>query len=594
MSRPSGPRLLFPLVVAALIGLGVWLFLPRDENSTLPDDGPGSEGQVDPTDGTGDGPDTGPDGAGDPGTELPVGPSLDSAGRVIDHRTGRGVPDATVTVTTGRDPSLLPLDHTRTDATGAFLCRFSDVDPLEFTVRAEGYSSAVWRIEGGLTPAGLPFLISDLELAVAPESILWIRPEVTGREPEEPIIVEVRLRQPRLPAELGEPFRTQQNVELIFPETRIGGLAAGRYLLSFRTSKQRLLSRELELGMGEERTIDFVLGPPIPIHGVVRHDDRAVAGGRLLVWGRDQRSSNTAMVDARGQYQLSLPAPGMYSVSFTPSREFPEDGTGGVVEIEVTAGGRVDIDFRSSRLVGRVFGPDGGPAGGMMGTLFGPQALSFVTDADGRFEFDAVPDGEYRWHFSATPEGAFAPSRTFTVDRDLDVTYSFEPSTTLEVVVVRDPAPSPGSEVGRPQVALVEPGGRITPLRPADAPDQYEWPLAGGLGVVAQRGWAPWFFELAPADHPAPQTALLTPGGELTVTIFTGDGRAAGGQPFRIVGLDAPPLPEAWCLRVTGPRGEARLALPPGTYRIEADLPEGRVEREIRIHARAATEARLP
>ncbi len=588
----------FALIGAALfVGCALWFILekgsgPRHSGNGL--DGPGitdlggveAPGGLDPVAGTG--------GTGPVDPPPPVGALTEAVGRVIDHLTGRGIAEATVTVTESRDPRVYPLNHARTNSSGVFLCRFPERDSFELTARADGYAPARWSVSGGMTPEGIPIEVADLELELAPESVIWVRTELPGLDAEERVVVEVQLRQARTPVELGAPLQLKQSVALLSPENRIGGLAMGQYLLSFRTSKQRLGSTEVELGMGEERIVEFTLGPPVPIRGTVRHNGRAVTGGKLVIWGRDHHSNTAAVIDDRGGYGVSLPAPGEYSFAFSPTREVPEDGTGGNAEIAIDGSGTFDLEFHSSRLVGRVTGANGGPVPELAGTLFGPHALSFITDELGEFEFEDVPHGSYRWLFPLAPDGSFGPARDFTVEGDTEVEYVFHGASELEVIIRRSLSPDSENEVGRPQVCLLEAGGQVTPLRPAGAPDRYLWPIGGGHGVVVQRGWAPWFFEVVPSQYPPALTATLTPGGELTVTIFTEEGRPSGGHIFRIDPIDAPSLPEEWCERRTGPRGTARLTLAPGTYHVRANLPSGEVEREIRVHERSSTEARLP
>ena len=595
MSRRS---LLLALTIAALLsGVGLWISQhepTEDPNRPSSSNGSTSNGGTSTTELFG--PDTpAPDEPTTPnGPPEPVGPQLEAIGQVIDHLTGRGVPDATVSFTESLDARVPPLGHVRTLSTGVFVQEFPERDAFQLTVRAEGYAPSRWEFLDGETPTGLPLELENLELEIAPESVLWIHTSIDGLDEDDRLIVEYQLRKPRIAAELGTPVVDKGNVAILGNETRIGRLVAGKYLLNFRTSRQRLGSREVEIGVAEEQIVEFHLGPPLPVDGVVLHNGQPVSGGRLSIWGRTNHSNTTAVIDEYGRYSVNLPTPGAYSFAFSPDRDAVADGNGGSQEMEIQEGGRVDLDYRSSRLVGRVIGPRGEVLGQLSGTLFGPQALSFTTDEQGTFEFFDVPHGPYRWLFPHAPEGTFGPMREFVVDGDADVEFRFERSTELELVVRRDTAPEEGTEVGRPQVGLLEAGGQFSPLRPGTRPNTYQWPVEGGLGVVVQRGWAPWFFELGPSDHPSPQTAVLTPGGDLTVTIVSGDGRRTGGTEFTIVPLAGAPLPEEWCRRRTGAQGSMTITLPPGTYRIEAEVAGEAVSTEIEVHARAATEARLP
>lgn len=525
--------------------------------------------------------------------ELPPGPRIDAGGIVIDHRTGRGIAGAAVTITGSRDPRAPPLAYTRTDAAGVFTCLIPERERFDIAVRAEGYAPARWALEGGLTPEGIPLDPAALELEIAPESALWIRPDLPGLPPDENVIVEAQLRQARTPAELGEPLVTRESIALFAEGGRIGSLAMGQYLLSFRTSKQRLGTREVELGMGEERTVELTIGPPVPIRGTIRHNGRPVSGGRLVIWGREHASHAAAPVDERGGYEVSLPSAGSYGFAFTPSRRSPEDGVGGSRELEIASAGTVDLDFRSARLSGLVTGPGGEPIAELAGTLFGPQALSFVTDASGEFALDGVPLGVYRWLFPSPPPGCFGPAAEFAVEGETSARYAFEPAAAIEIRLTGQP--DAVGEVGAPQVGLLAAGGEIAPLRPTGEPERWWWPTGGGLLVVQKRGYAPWFSRIAAGEHPERQVVELLPGGELTVTLFGEDGRPIGGHSFRIDPVGAADLPLEWCERRTGPRGSAVVALPPGSYRVRAQLPGGEgAEREIRVHPRTSTECRLP
>ena len=584
------------LVCALALIIGGWLLLGGGDEPT-PGSGGERRGAESPApSGEGTIPEFGdPDAEGGATPTVPEGePLMQALGQVIDQLSGRGIHDATVTVTENGDPRLPPLGHCRTAKTGVFVHDFPERDSFHLTVRAEGYTSARWQVSDGITPEGIPLELANLELPIAPESVLWIQTEIDGLAPDDRLLVEVQLRQPRTPAEMGTPVFDKGSFTITGPETRVGGLPSGKYLLNFRTLRQRLGTREIELGMGEDQLVEFRLGPSLPIDGVVKHNGRPVQGGRLLIWGRDDHSNTTAMIDERGRYSVNLPAAGRYSFTFNPTPGVETDGNGGSTDIDVEIGGIQDLDFLSSHLIGRVVGASGEPIPRLSGTIFGPHALSFTTDDFGTFEFLDVPHGTYRWLFPQAPEGSLGATREFVLAGDTTIEYRFERSTELEVLVSYDPLPEEGQDLGREQVVLIGESGVPTPLRPGARPRHYEWPVEGGLGAVLRSGWAPWFFELPPTDLPPAQRALLVPGGDLTVTLVSRAGRAAGGTPFRIIPLDAPTIPNAWAERRTGQGGSTRLTLSPGTYRIEAEIDGAPVSREIEVHPRTRTEARLP
>lgn len=590
-SRRARLRALGIVLAAAIIGGAIGLLHDGPEERAARERVEASPAGVAPEPGVGTEP-AEVAGEGATGSPRPTGSEIAAGGRVIDHRTGRGVPGAAVTVAGSRDPRVPTLGHARTDSAGVFICRVEERDLYEISVRADGYAPVRFSIADGLTPAGVPFEIGDLELEIAPESVIRVLPDLPGLPPEESVVVELQLRQSRTPAELGEPLVVRQSERLFEGGGRIGSLAMGQYLLSFRTSSQRLGTREVELGMGEERVVEFSIGPPVPIRGTVTRNGRPVAGGKLVIWGRDQASHTAAVVDERGGYRVSLPAAGSYAFAFTPSRHSQGDGAGGSRELAIEGPGIVDLDYRTVRLTGRVTGAEGEPLAGLAGTLFGPQALSFVTDATGEFAFDDVPLGVYRWLFAAPPAGCFGPAEEFAVEGDTEAHYAFAAAVPLEIQLVGEPTDI--GEVGAPQVGLLGAGGEVAPLRPTGEPARWWWPAEGGLGVVQKRGSAPWFFELPPSERPPRQLVDLSPGGELTVTLFGEDGRSLDGHGFRIEPIDAPDLPVEWRERRTGPRGSAVLALPPGRYRVSAELAGSEASREIRIVEHASTEARLP
>ncbi|HIG04759.1 MAG TPA: hypothetical protein EYQ08_03380 [Planctomycetes bacterium] len=154
-------------------------------------------------------------------------------------------------------------------------------------------------------------------------------------------------------------------------------------------------------------------------------------------------------------------------------------------------------------------------------------------------------------------------------------------------------------EYARPEAATapayrIDDDGSLSPLKRTENTDEFWWPRQGGLGVVYQRGWTPYFFTTGPVDHPIPIEALLQPGGEVTVTLVGLDGEVLANHPFTIEPLSAPDLPSAWTHRATGPRGSCRVTLAPGEYEISTHLDSGPATATIFIQPQQSTRLRLP
>ena len=134
----------------------------------------------------------------------------------------------------------------------------------------------------------------------------------------------------------------------------------------------------------------------------------------------------------------------------------------------------------------------------------------------------------------------------------------------------------------------------MSPLKRTQQPETFLWPRNGGVGVVYQRGWTPYFFSTDPSDFPLPIKATLQPAGEVTVTLVGMDGEVLANHPFTIAPLSAPDIPAAWANRTTGPRGSSRVTLSPGQYEVRAQLDSGPVAATLFIEPKESTRLRLP
>ncbi len=156
---------------------------------------------------------------------------------------------------------------------------------------------------------------------------------------------------------------------------------------------------------------------------------KPVADAEVSVEGADvSRESKT---DAAGRFEFKGLAPGKYRVTLkVPPGLFYETGKGeertAVSEVEVSARGCAQAEFyfqSDTRVSGRVLDASGKPAAGLPLQMRGAPSdtrnintfLYAKTDAEGRFEFKAVPPGEYLLglRLLSSPGGQFPYPRTY-------------------------------------------------------------------------------------------------------------------------------------------------------------------------------------
>ena len=588
MNMVLGRVIPLTLIGVGMIILAVSFYFMSGDPAPPPD---GASSSV--TSGIGDTEDVGVTG---PGPELPPPvvadlPRMRFAGQVIDVSTGIPVPGATVAF---RNLSgSTPLGHARTRAGGEFAVDIPECTRALITVRSSGYATGRWQWGPDMLPdaeSSTDAHAEDLFLAISPESVLWVSVEAPDLDLQDAPLVEVRILQSRTARELGAAVKLTPQ-RLVDSELRIGGLLAGRHLVSLRAGSRVLARREVEVGEGEEREVLFQLGPAIQIFGEVLRNGIPVEGGTVQTWCRQTQASSSIPVAVDGRFETRLPGPGSWRFIWTSPLA---NGEGTSLEMELSADAEIVIELRTGSLEGRVVGPGGEPMVGMQGSLFGPRPFSFTTDETGRFSIEEIPYGLYRWVFLHQPEGVFAPRAQFEVSGATSEQFQFHGASRLLIQVSKA-----ADEYSRPEdasapVYRIAEDGSLSPLKRTENSDEFWWPRQGGLGVVYQRGWTPFFFTTGPVDHPVPVEALLQPGGEVTVTLVGLDGEVLADHPFTIEPLSAPDLPTAWTHRATGPRGSCRVTLAPGEYEISTHLDSGPATATIFIAPQQSTRLRLP
>jgi hypothetical protein len=164
----------------------------------------------------------------------------------------------------------------------------------------------------------------------------------------------------------------------------------------------------------ESETTHVVLGAPPadPVHvtGRVTHAGEPYAGA-MMSFVREGKGKmgafRTATVDKDGNYTIKLDEPGNYAVSV---QKILGMGQQNAVEFasEIPKEKEYKLDFAlpTARISGQVLGPEGDPAPGTRvslhpetaitaGTMWGGQYSESATDAEGRFDVQALRPGKY-------------------------------------------------------------------------------------------------------------------------------------------------------------------------------------------------------
>lgn len=161
--------------------------------------------------------------------------------------------------------------------------------------------------------------------------------------------------------------------------------------------------------------VHVVLGAPplepVKVHGTVTHAGAPYTGAMVMFIGdkKDVLSSlKSATVAADGSYEIELEGAGRYSVTIqkTSGNEGDQQNVEFTRTIPAEKDVRLDFQMPNGRISGRVKGPDGAPAakititvlsdeGLRTGTMMGGQYSTTTTDAEGRYDVQALRPGSF-------------------------------------------------------------------------------------------------------------------------------------------------------------------------------------------------------
>ena len=194
---------------------------------------------------------------------------------------------------------------------------------------------------------------------------------------------------------------------------RIAGLGAGQWRVSAQVEGSgRQAVGAVEVAGQGEATLDLEFSGGFAVHGLVRHEGRAVDGVMVTLVGQDVSGIGRTQTDYQGRYRVENLAAGRYQL------EAADLVRGLRQRSDVTVDGdrEVDVDLRSARIAGRVLeATSDEPVAGARLELEPADAerarFRFMgrADTDDRGAFVMGSVGEGRWRLVAQKEG-YAPA----------------------------------------------------------------------------------------------------------------------------------------------------------------------------------------
>jgi protocatechuate 3,4-dioxygenase beta subunit len=517
--------------------------------------------------------------AGENRLDLRLGRGYPVSGRVVDSG-GRPVADARVSLD---EPGFgFDSDDSQLAASGADgSFQFPSVAPGTYTLRArkEGYA-----------PAELP---EPLQVAVAPVAGLelrlaaggTIRGRIRGLGFEQLSGVSVfAIRADTLGLDGGGPSSGVVDFEGAYS---ISGVAPGEWMVTAMSGKGSARGKVTLSEGTPEVTLDLEFSGGFTLSGRVLRAGEPMPGLQVMANGADVGSHAMGSTGPQGEFRLEGLEAGKYVVAAMDYRK----GIRHTEEVEISGDREILIELPTQRVSGRVLdATDSSPIEGAAVTLekteggdglMGYGSPRASTDPSGAFTMSGVPEGT--WRAVARKEG-YAPAEA-----------------TVEV--------RPGAEVGGVQLALSPGAGLVLEVRTylgsipaqvfaalvdANGRSVLAGPYETGEGGRVRLGSAPaGRFRLYVSGGGAatasldvtipgpPVQVVLLPASQLVVSVpglaaQGGSGTATvtdvNGQPFRSVlygfVLSEWPLLEG---------GTVVDGVPPGTWRVRVNAPDGRV-----------------
>ena len=195
-------------------------------------------------------------------------------------------------------------------------------------------------------------------------------------------------------------------------------------------SQLKMATAEIVDGQDTHVVLGAPPSDPVHVHGRVTHGGDPYKDAMVVFMGESKdvlAGMKTASVGPDGDYAVDLDAPGRYAV--TVQRFSGKPGEQQSVEfqraIPAAKDYLLDLVMPNGRISGRVLGPDGTPASGVSvsvvnedgreaRSMFGGQFVMSSTDADGRYDLQALRPGNYTVSAGGSPFGGLlGDERTF-------------------------------------------------------------------------------------------------------------------------------------------------------------------------------------